>query len=55
MKTALVIVGLLALLGVTIGAANGWDRDGFSWLAGDDPWHRVHSNSGMRIDGPNVL
>ena len=36
-------------------AANGWDRDGVSWLAGHDPWHRVHNNSGMLIDGPNVL
>src|SRR5215468_1385470 len=36
-------------------AANGWYRDGFPWLAGDDSRHRVHDSCGMRTNGPDVL
>jgi hypothetical protein len=60
MKTALIILGLLALLGVTVGwAIWGWQQTagpamGFhGWLA--MILGIVHDSCGMRTNGPDVL
>ena len=44
MKTALVIVSLLTLLGVTVAWA-------ISWVVGDDPRHRGHVAVGFGLMG----